>query len=346
MAWLENQTPASPEEALFLLKRTLVLTTTGQANWQVTKSATGTGGVYAQSGDVVSSAASLGARAWFVTRGKGFPDAGVTYHRELCWQTDAAGGLRVKYSPRSGFSGGSPDEETAPSAADEQYLLGGGTDAAPTFSSHLQAPGQRMQGFSSESDDTFWFLTYPVGGGLPTSLILLDLPTSCPTGPAREMLDKDSALLYARTGTGCALQDDLGREDRCPRSVFRYGTAQELWGRACALASYALDSTGAAARVFPAGMPTSALYSAPTYPQEAVRYARRATLAGVVLVGEVGDANTVDDKGYSRTLRWSGVLHSLPLLVNALSASGGVTPDVVLGVGHLLLCWSGTPIVL
>ena len=44
---------------------------------------------------------------------------------------------RIKYSASAGFVGGSPSNVQTPSATDEQILLSGGTDAAPTYTGLL-----------------------------------------------------------------------------------------------------------------------------------------------------------------------------------------------------------------
>lgn len=53
---------------------------------------------------------------------------------EVCWQitTAASDGLRLKYSPSAGFTGGTPGAGEVPSAADEVIIKGGGSDGAPT----------------------------------------------------------------------------------------------------------------------------------------------------------------------------------------------------------------------
>ena len=57
--------------------------------------------------------------------------------RELVWQygavTGIAGQWRVKISPVSRFTGGTPSATQVPSATDEFVLAGGGTDASPTY---------------------------------------------------------------------------------------------------------------------------------------------------------------------------------------------------------------------
>lgn len=106
--------------------------------WIVSKSSDGT--TYNASGDIINSGASGGAglansRAWMVLTSPSIDG----YQRQLCIQKSTSGNLnwRIKYSFSAGFSGGSPSATQTPSATDEQILLGGGTDASPTFGTLL-----------------------------------------------------------------------------------------------------------------------------------------------------------------------------------------------------------------
>lgn len=92
----------------------------------VLRSGTGTAGTYSAVGDLLTSGAVADtALAWCVVR---LPD-GI---QQYCVQHVSGLLFRIKYSPAAGFVGGSPDEDTTPTATDEQLVLGTGTDAAPT----------------------------------------------------------------------------------------------------------------------------------------------------------------------------------------------------------------------
>lgn len=121
-----NNVPANGCVAMFILKRALKA-----AGWTVPKSSDGS--TYNSSGDQITSGSSgangmYNTRAWYVVAA---PNG-----RQICIQRDnqANGqGWRIKYSPAAGFVTGSPSATQAPAAADEKMLIGGGTDASPTF---------------------------------------------------------------------------------------------------------------------------------------------------------------------------------------------------------------------
>ena len=117
---LNHVPPTDNRDSVFQIKETLVA-----AGWTVEESGDGTS--YNASADIITTAADLrNNNAWFRISN---PDG-----HELTIQHVASGAHRVKYSP-SPFDGGSPDATTTPEAtptSDEQILMGGGTDAAPT----------------------------------------------------------------------------------------------------------------------------------------------------------------------------------------------------------------------
>ena len=124
-AYLVNQTPATAAVAIYNLKTQLKA-----GGWTVPRSSDGT--TYNSSGDQISSGSSGAngmdnARAWFVIQEPASPS------RQFCFQRDNTTGAntsykwRIKYSKGAGFTGGSPDAVTVPTATDEQFLLGSGT---------------------------------------------------------------------------------------------------------------------------------------------------------------------------------------------------------------------------
>ena len=113
-------------DAIYDFKQLLV-----SAGWVVKSSSDGT--TYNAAGDQIShgGAGANGmdnTRAWFRIQ----DPAGL---REFTIQNASTGSTnwRVKYSAVDRFTGGSPGATQTPSATDEAVLLGGGTDAAPTF---------------------------------------------------------------------------------------------------------------------------------------------------------------------------------------------------------------------
>lgn len=115
-----NFTPTTGAEAMFELKN--VLTGSG---WTVVSSSDGT---TLSSGDAVTSTSLANTRAWFLIQ----EPTGIG-GRQWCFQrTTANTTWRVKISPNAGFSGGTPNSGSVPSATDQAVVVGSGTDASPT----------------------------------------------------------------------------------------------------------------------------------------------------------------------------------------------------------------------
>lgn len=341
--YITNYAPTSVQAAWYQFKATAILsTTTPNSNWQVVTSSTGSGGVYAQSGDVITSASSLGNLSWFVLKGKGTLDSGTIYYRELCFQFNTAGDVRVTYSPRMGFVAGSPSTTQVPTALDGEILYGGGTDAAPTFTALLPGGGVWMQGAFSETDDAFFVLTYLTGGSLPTCLFYLETtPLVYTIGGA--LVDKDPCVLFARTGLDCATRTDLASEVRGPMGLLSLDVpASTLWCRLAAAYRAVLDSSDVSQPTIPGGMtsPPSPYLTSPTYQQDTLEYGRRTALSGTTQPGNVGNFNTVGLKGEGLNLRYAGTSFAIPQLVNLVDlGTGGTQSGVVLAVGSLFCPW-------
>jgi hypothetical protein len=176
-----NQTPANNGEAIYNLKARLVA-----AGWQV--KASGSGATYGASSDVVTTPALMNApNAWFRI-------ADPANMRELTFQRTSAGSTywRIKYSASAKFTGGSPSATQTPSAADEQLVLGSGTDAVPAGATWTAGDGAYRQqiGADSAAPYTFWMGSYPIGGGAPNSGLVFDVLNSPSPG------DADPALIY------------------------------------------------------------------------------------------------------------------------------------------------------
>lgn len=134
MQYNVNTIVSGLSEALYISKTVAKL-----AGFTVPKSSDGT--TYNSSGDQITGFGT-GANgmnnnlAWFIIRE---PSSG----RAWCVQRASANNYsaRVKYSRSGDFTGGSPSATVTPSATDEQILLGGGTDASPTFSQMMTNGG-------------------------------------------------------------------------------------------------------------------------------------------------------------------------------------------------------------
>ncbi len=153
-----NSVPATGALAIYSLLTTLVA-----ATWTKPKDSDGT--TYSSSGAQVTGGATganglANTSAWFVVRD---PNSA----RSFSFQRGTTNVLwRVKYSRAAGFSGGSPAAAQTPSATDEVILLGGGTDASPTYATLLNTDGSYR--FNVCACDTtlgysFYWHTFPAG---------------------------------------------------------------------------------------------------------------------------------------------------------------------------------------
>lgn len=341
--FVENHSVISAQGAWYTFKAAAISSTTSaNANWTVLSSSTGSGGVYAQTGDVITSSASLNNLSWFVLKGKGIVDGGTVYYRQLCFQFDAAGAVRITYSPRDGFVSGSPSTTRVPSADDGTLVYGGGTDASPTFAALLPSGGVWMQGRFSEVDDAFWVLTYAVGGALPNCLFYLDvMPLWYTVGGS--LIDPDPCVIYCRTGLASATKTDLASVLRGPLGYLSLDVpASTLFCRLPGTYRVCLDTVEGPQATLPGAVttPPSIYFTTTIYQQETLRYERPTWLAGTSQSNNVGNANTVGEKGEGTYLRWAGTTFAVPQLIGLINPnSGSGSANVVLGAAELLFPW-------
>ena len=341
--FISNVSITSKQQAWFTFKTQAIASTLApQQNWTIVTSSTGSGGVYAQSGDVITSASSLNNLSWFVMKGKGILDGGTIYYRELCFQFDASGNVRITYSPRMGFVAGSPSTTQVPTALDGQLLYGGGTDAAPTFTALLPSGGVWMQGRFSETDDAFFVLTYLVGGSAPTCLFYLETTPPVYT-IGGSLIDKDPCVLYCSTGLNSATKTNLASVQRGAFGFLSLDvTLSSLWCRLPGTYRAALDDTDVPLATLPGAVttPPSPYFPVPVYQQETLRYERPTWLSGTVEPGDNGNANTVGEKGEGCYIRWAGSTFAVPQLVGLVNAGAGTaTSNVVLAAASLFFPW-------
>lgn len=192
-SWTYNQTPATGAVAVYALIALLV-----SVGW--TKVADSDGTTYSSSGTQVTGGGSgtnglANANAWVRLRAPN----GV---RELTFQRGSANALwRIKYSASERFSAGSPgatQTPQTPTSTEQQILLGGGTDASPTFSAWFATDGtyRAQYGADAAAPFAFWFATYPSGGGTPNGGMVLD-PVLVPASA-----DQDQAVIAIATSGG------------------------------------------------------------------------------------------------------------------------------------------------
>lgn len=330
--------------APWTLKTALVTSTAGVYNWRIVSSGSGSGGVYAQSGDVITSQSVLAnAGAWWVAEGHGVADGGTTYRRQVCWQTDGVGGLRAKVSPRGGFTGGSPSATRTPSATDERQWIGGGTDASPTYDALFPSSGAWLQGQVSETDDFFYLISYPVAGG-PCSALLALGTLALQRDGSGNLIDKDPAVYYARAGASAALASSLASEAYGPLGHLAYGDEDDAaWVRLPAALRCVYDASGPTLQpVIPGGLPQSPSRVDAAYAADTLRLGRRGALAGTTTgAKEAGNLNTCGDKGEELRLRYSGRLYTVPTVLDSVDPSTGLTVgSALLALGNLVFPWS------
>lgn len=187
-----------------------------RAGWTVPRSSDGT--TYNAAGDQITSGGSgangmNNARAWFVIQSP-------TLTRQFCFQRQAttgantAGSWRIKYSKGAGFTGGSPAATVTPSATDEQVLIGGGTDASPTFGAWTAATDNTLR-FQCGADNVagysfFCFATTSGAGTVPVGCQFgFDSLVSGPAGdpdPYAIWLPVNNQGPFIATGNGSGAQ--------------------------------------------------------------------------------------------------------------------------------------------
>lgn len=148
-----NTIPATGAVAAFSFKEARK-----QEGWTVTQSSDGT--TRNASGDQITTGASgaggmANNSAYFVIQS---PTGG----RQICFQRSNAGSnvnWRITISHSSGFVTGSPSATQAPTAADQQIRLGGGTEASPTFAAWWGADGtyRLHTGGDNASPYNWWY---------------------------------------------------------------------------------------------------------------------------------------------------------------------------------------------
>jgi hypothetical protein len=188
-----NLSPTGPDDAIFQLKAVLKT-----ALWTVPASSDGT--TYNAAGDQITTAASgaggmANTSAWFRIRSP----AGAG-GKEFTFQRGTTNNSwRVKYSVTSGFTGGTPGITQTASATDEAIVMGGGTDASPTYNTNLFGitSGFRWHcAADGASPYPFFACGYANGGGAPGATNMPALIVHDPmTSGTAEANDADPTVL-------------------------------------------------------------------------------------------------------------------------------------------------------
>jgi hypothetical protein len=215
-----NNTITTGAEAIYNLKEALKT-----AGWTVASSSDAS--TYNDSGDQITSGSSGvngmdNARAWFRIQMPTSQGAvrEFTFQRSQTYHYQ----WRIKYSYSAGFTGGSPDATTTPSATDEQILNGGGTDASPSWDTLFATSGTWRHSCAAGGSDelyVFYSMCFLSGGGSVTSTFIWEAMTanSYPTediDPYVLFFDNtspdDSAFSNVNTGTQGYLDKGGGSE--------------------------------------------------------------------------------------------------------------------------------------
>lgn len=171
MAFVFNKsTPATGAVAVYELKGLLKT-----AGWTVLSSSDGT--TYNAAGDQITTGASgaggmANNSAWFRIQSP----VGAGGQQFIFQRGTVNTGWKIKRSRTSGFTGGSPSATQVPSATDEVTILGGGTDASPTFATWFGIDGlyRWNVGADNASPYGFWAGSFPTGGGNPAAFLCVD----------------------------------------------------------------------------------------------------------------------------------------------------------------------------
>ena len=172
--YLVNTTPSIGAIAMYQFISTLI-----SAGWSKTKDSDGT--TYSSSGVQVTGGGTgtnglANTNAWVVLQAPSVSGA----QRSITIQRGTTNVLfRIKYSAAAGFTGGSPAAGVTPTATDEVIIVGGGTDASPTFTSVLGADASYRQHIAcggSAEGYSFWFFCNATGTpALSTKIFYLDV---------------------------------------------------------------------------------------------------------------------------------------------------------------------------
>lgn len=171
MAFVFNKsTPATGAVAVYEFKELLKT-----AGWTILSSSDGT--TYNDAGDQITTGASgaggmANNSAWFRIQSP----VGAGGQQFILQRGTGNTAWKLKRSRTSGFTGGSPSATQAPSATDEITILGGGTDASPSFATWFAADGlyRWNVGADNAAPYGFWAGSFPTGGGNPAAFFCLD----------------------------------------------------------------------------------------------------------------------------------------------------------------------------
>jgi hypothetical protein len=292
------------------------------AGWTVPSSGDGVS-TYSASSDVITvrgtgAGGIYNSGAWFR-----LAKAGV----ELLVQTSASGNTwRIAYSPAAGFTGGSPGANNTPDAADQVFLLGGGTGASPSYAIWFGNSTLDVFAAGADQDDdstAFWlagWITADVGtvrGALFCDVMRDGYPVT----------DPDPRVLCCGT-TGDFSDDMLGDCDgavQYPKGFLGpVATASNFVG--ISALSYRKRDTDQ--RALPYRLADGPFHSGTLYDTAPIFYARNSD-----------ESSPYGAKGWSKTFLWCNTPNAA-MTRNIMGSSPGEARDWM-RVGALWVPWSG-----
>jgi len=312
--------------------------------WTVKQSGGGgTGGQYTICGLIQKMAADLAVPfSWFVLEGPPYvtsprPSGGVVYHRQWKIQRGADNTQwRIYYSARAGFTGGTPGPTQTPSAIDEQPILGGGTDAAPTFGTLLPPDGTyraQIHVYEDGLQPGLYLVTYPIGSAIPNACFLIDslAPGSYPMDSSGASKEQDPIVIYQRTGADTLLVSSLASELSGPMGWLNYTYTlppAQAFVRLPATFDAVFDAGGVPQVVIPRGLNQGILEDA--IDTGRATYVRRAALGG-----------TTARKGDASGWLWNGIAGIASGQLVGQKTGHGANPYFWATFGDVLLRWDG-----
>lgn len=270
---------------------------------QITTSTSGTGGM-------------ANNRAWFRIQS---PD-GI---REFTIQRNNSGNnttWRVKYSALAKFTGGSPGTTQTPSATDENILLGGGTDAAPSYGTWFATDNTYRLHMAANSSDGYgiWLAALkPLGGrtsnGITTGAFMFD-PLKSGSYPVE---DVEPYVIYLPTSSGWAGSITTGINAYLKKGLAGEGFVFMPW----------LKILVGSNDAFTGGI-SSNVHDGLDYSID-VLYGRQSSLSA-----------PVGFKGTSSILKWNPNPRYIPSLLTINSSKDRIC------IGDFNLPWNGTDIIM
>jgi hypothetical protein len=309
-----------------------------------------TGGGYTLCGLLQKSSADLMVDgSWFVLQTPPYltsprPPDGTVYHRQFSWQRGPDNTQwRIKYSARAGFTGGTPGPNQTPSALDERILLGGGTDASPTYGTLLPPDGSYRAQINVYQDGLIpgcYMVTYPIGNPTANSAFVIDA-LACGSYPVDGIglpQEQDPIVIYLYQGTGTLQAMTLASEVNGPVGWLNYGVVSppptQAFVRLPGSFDGVYDSSGTPQVVIPRGLNQGIIND--RVDTARATYSRRAALGGTT--GRKGDAS-----GWE----WNGIVGLGNGQLIGQAGARGHFPFFWLTLGDVLLRWDGvTPTVL